>query len=251
MVFSDPLFFIVAVIAVLVTGISKGGFGGIALFAVPLMALVVPPIQAAAIMLPVLLVMDVFSLWAWRGKWDRLNLGILLPGALLGSLIGWLFADYVNEDGVRLIVGLIAVFFTLFVWLKRPVHAASTAPSRAKGMLWGSIAGFASFIAHAGSPPFQAHMLPQKLDKEIYMGTGVVFFATANVLKIVPYTLLGLLSTGNLKTSLWLVPLAPIGVFLGVWLNRLIPQEPFYKLLYILTFLVGGKLIYDGATGLL
>jgi uncharacterized membrane protein YfcA len=153
----NPIFWVTAVIAVLVTGISKGGFGGLALFAVPLMALTTSPIQAAGIMLPILIVMDWVSLWAYRKTWSKRLLWLTLPGALVGIAVGGLLAGHVNDDIARIVVGMIAILF--------PVYAVAGAVSKRrpkKSMLWnkplgaiaGLTAGFTSFIAHAGGPPF-------------------------------------------------------------------------------------------------
>ena len=253
--FSDPLFVIVAVVAVIITGISKGGFGGIALLAVPLMSLVISPIQAAGIMLPIIIPMDFLSIWVYRKRWDGRNLAILIPAATLGITIGGLTARWVNEDIVRLIVGIIAVVFTLHRWRGLRQLAKSTAsvkaterrpPHKILGWFWGTCAGFTSFLAHAGSPPYQVYMIPQNLSKEVYTGTSVMFFAAANAIKLIPYGMLGQLSVTNLAVSLWLIPLVPIGVFLGVWINRKLREDIFFSIVLTAIFIVGLKLIWDG-----
>lgn len=257
---SDPLFVTIAVIAVIVTGISKGGFGGVALLSVPLMSLVISPIQAAGIMLPIMIPMDFLSIWVYRKRWDRKNLLILIPAATIGITIGGLTARWVNEDIVRLLVGVIAVVFTLHRWrgLRRAARATSPAdapqrrpPSRLLGAFWGTCAGFTSFLAHAGSPPYQVYMLPQGLSKELYTGTSVIFFASLNAIKLIPYGMLGQLSVTNLSVSLTLLPLAPIGVFLGVWINRRLREDLFFSIILTAIFIVGLKLVWDGVFNLL
>jgi uncharacterized membrane protein YfcA len=253
--FSDPLFVIVASIAVIITGISKGGFGGIALLAVPLMSLVISPIQAAGIMLPIMIPMDFLSIWVYRKRWDGRNLAILIPAAALGITIGGLTAGWVNEDIVRLIVGVIAVVFTLHRW--RGLHRAAKSatpveiaerrpPHKILGWFWGTCAGFTSFLAHAGSPPYQVYMIPQNLSKEVYTGTSVMFFASANAIKLIPYGMLGQLSVTNLSVSLWLIPLVPVGISLGVWINRKLREDIFFSIVLTAIFIVGVKLIWDG-----
>lgn len=253
--FSDPLFVTVASIAVIITGISKGGFGGIALLAVPLMSLVISPIQAAGIMLPIMIPMDFLSIWVYRKRWDGRNLAILIPAATLGITIGGLTAGWVNEDIVRLIVGVIAVVFTLHRWsgLRRAAKSSVSVetverqpPHKILGWFWGTCAGFTSFLAHAGSPPYQVYMIPQNLSKEVYTGTSVMFFASANAIKLIPYGMLGQLSVTNLSVSLWLIPLVPIGVFLGVWINRRLREDIFFSIVLTAIFIVGLKLIWDG-----
>ena len=152
---SDPWFYVVAVPAVLLSGISKGGFGGgLGILAVPLMALFVSPVHAAAIMLPILCTMDVFGLWAYRTTWDRRNLAIMVPGAIVGIVIGALTFRYFNDDMIRLLIGGIAVSFTVHHWLKRrPARPAGREAKVVSGAAWSSVAGFTSFVAHAGGPP--------------------------------------------------------------------------------------------------
>lgn len=249
---SDPLFYFAAVPALLLTGISKGGFaGGIGLIAVPLMALTISPVQAAGIMLPILIVMDLIGVWAYRRSFDRLNLTYLLPGAAIGIGIGTLLAGTVEDDHVRLLVGLIAVLFVANYQFGKAAERPPAGPGRARGTFWGMIGGFTSFVAHAGSPPFQIYMLPQRPDKTIYVGTSVMFFTAVNFIKLPAYAGLGLLAPGNLMTSLVLLPLAPLGMVLGLKLHHLVPEKPFFRFAYILILIVGLKLIYDGIRALL
>jgi hypothetical protein len=256
---TDPPFVAIAIVAVLITGISKGGFGGIAFLAVPLMSLVISPIQAAGIMLPIMIPMDLLSIWVYRKRWDGKNLAILIPAATVGITIGGLTAGWVNEDIIRLLVGVIAVVFTIHRWrgLRRAAKSASASsqptarpPNVLWGGFWGTCAGFTSFLAHAGSPPYQVYMLPRGLNKEIYTGTSVIFFAAANAIKLIPYGMLGQLSVTNLTVSGSLLPLVPIGVFLGVWINRRLKEDTFFAIILAAIFVVGLKLIRDGVFNL-
>lgn len=232
----------------LITGVSKGGFGGIAILAVPLMALTISPVVAAGIMLPILLVMDAFSLWAWRGSWKLSYLFFMLPGAVIGVALGTFFAGEVNDDFVRIVVGVVAVSFACYAILGTLGARTLKPPGKPWGALAAITAGFTSFIAHAGAPPFQAYMIPQGLSKRNYTGTSVAFFAFLNTIKIIPYAYLGQLSLPNLSSSAILVPLAPLGVWLGVWLNGKVAQERFYQILYAIVLIVGLKLLADGAS---
>lgn len=245
----DPWFYAAAVPAVLITGISKGGFaGGLGVVAVPLMALAIPPLEAAGILLPILMVMDLIGLWGYRRDFDMRNLRLLLPGALAGVVLGALTAQIVRDHQIRLLVGLIAVLFVLYRWLG-PVAAAPRRPSRIGAAFWGAMAGFTSFVAHAGGPPFQVHMLPQRLDQRVYVATSVVFFWAVNLMKLAPYAWLGQLDTGNLATALVLMPLAPVGMLAGMWLLPRIRPALFYRICYVLVLIVGAKLIWDGIAG--
>jgi len=247
----DPWFYAAAIPAVLIVGISKGGFAaGFGILGVPLMALVISPLQAAAILLPILLVMDVVGLWAYRRRFDLSNLKILIPAAAVGILIGWLTASLVREEHVALIVGIVALAFAADFWTGQR-REGTPERSLSKGGFWGAVAGFTSFVAHAGGPPFQVYMLPQRLDKTLYVGTSVVFFWAVNLIKVPPYLALGQFDTTNLLTALVLMPLAPVGILLGVRLHHMIPEEPFYRLCYAGVTLVGLKLVYDAATNLL
>lgn len=245
----EAIFWVVAVIAVLITGVSKGGFGGIALLAVPLMALVISPVKAAGIMLPILIVMDLVSAWSYRGVWDKRVFMLVAPGALVGILLGTLLAGVVDDQMVRLCVGAIAVAFPIYVLLKRGTSTSIAKNNKTLGMLAGIGAGFTSFIAHAGAPPFQAYALSQGLEKRTYAGTSVMFFFLVNMVKILPYAMLGQFDRSNITTSLILIPLAPIGVLLGVWLLKRIDQTLFFRIMYSIIFVVGVKLLGDALLG--
>lgn len=247
----DPLFYLLALPAVLILGISKGGFGGgLGALAVPLVALVVSPIQAAAVLLPILCVMDVHGAWVYRGLWDKANLRILMPGALIGLTVGAFSFRYLDARTMRLMVGALAVGFTIHHWLGGlPVPRAARGADVARGTFWGAVSGFTSFIAHAGGPPMSVYLLPQRMDKTRFLATTVIFVLFMNYLKLVPYAWIGQFSAENLSTSLVLLPLAPLGMWLGIWLHRAMRQDIFYRICYLLLFLAGLKLLYDGVAG--
>jgi uncharacterized membrane protein YfcA len=231
-------------------GLAKGGFSGAGLIATPLIALTVPSVQAAAIVLPILLVQDVISVWVYRRDWDAWNLKVLLPGAVIGIGAGWALAAYVSEPYVRLALGLITCAFVLNVWLGAE-RAIAIRPSAASGMFWGALSGFTSMISHAGAPPFQMHVLPQRLDRVTFAATAAVFFAAVNAIKVAPFFLLGQFSTDNLATSAVLFPFAIVTNLFGIWLVRVTPAETFYRVTYFLVFLISLELIRGGATGIL
>jgi uncharacterized membrane protein YfcA len=238
------------VAAVLITGISKSGFGGgLGILAVPLLALFVSPLQAAAIMLPVLCVMDLINVWVYRKSWDRPNIRILLPASLVGVAVGALTFRYLSEAHIRILVGAIAVAFSIRFLLQRK-QVERRGPSLARGSFWGLIAGFVSFGVHAGAPPANVYLLPQRLDKTVFVGTLVVLFAVINYVKLIPYALLGQLNTANMLTALAFVPLIPVGTWLGIKLHHRIPERPFYIVCYTLLTVMGSKLLYDGFSDL-
>ena len=254
MLITDPWFYAAAVPAVLLFGIAKGGFGGgLGVAAVPLMALVISPIQAAAILLPILCVMDLVALWRFRGKWIWPELRVLLPASLVGIVIGTLLFEYMSAAVVRLIVGFVAITFTLHYWIdKRSRNGGSPDHfPRRYGLLGGSVAGFTSFVAHSGGPPVSMYLLRRPLDRTDFVATTVVFFAVVNYVKLVPYGWLGQFDAENLYTSAALVILAPVGVEIGAWLHRRITDRFFFAFAYLMLFVVGAKLVYDGVFGLL
>jgi uncharacterized protein len=244
---SGPAFYLVAVPAILIVGVSKGGFGGgLALVGVPLMSLAIPPAQAAAIMLPILITMDAIGIGAYRRRFDLRALRVMLPGAVFGIGLGGLLFERLDGDAMRLLIGTVALAFVGHHFLARKPPGASRRPNRLLGFGSGALSGFTSTLAHAGGPPAHMYLLPLRLDKTVFVATSVVFFAAVNLLKLLPYWWIGQFQGGNLWASLILAPLAPVGMLLGIWLHRRVDQLLFYRLAYLFVALTGAKLIYDG-----
>ncbi|MDO6782615.1 sulfite exporter TauE/SafE family protein [Neptunomonas phycophila] len=245
---TDPFFYAVAIPAVLITAISKGGFGGgLGLIAVPMMALVIAPQQAAAIQLPILCLMDIVGIWKFKGSVNRSLLLQLLPAAGIGIVLGALTFKYLTADHIRIIVGGISLLFALNFWFKSQNRPAKK-PNKVAGSLWGALAGFTSFGIHAGGAPLNAYLLPLRLPRAEYAGTTIIFFTAINFTKLVPYTMLGQFTAETLKTSLALAVLAPIGVLMGVAIHKRIDDVWFYKVCYSFLLLMGIKLLYDAFT---
>ncbi|MDD9876363.1 MAG: sulfite exporter TauE/SafE family protein [Magnetovibrio sp.] len=246
-----PLFYAVAIPAVILTGISKSGLGGgMGQLSVPAMAIFISPLAAAAIMLPILCLIDLFNIWAYRKDWHRGNVAVMVPGAVVGIAVGAATYRYVDEHTVRLLLGVIILIFAMSYFVQRAPMATGSARSKALGGFCGALSGFTSFVAHAGGGPMKFYLLPQRLDKRVFVGTHVVFFFLINQIKIWPYLWLGQFSAENLTTSLVLAPLVPLGVWLGWRLNQVLSQALFYRLIYVLLFVSGGKLVWDGMAGL-
>jgi uncharacterized protein len=244
-------FYLVAVPAVIVLGLSKGGFTGLSLLAMPMLTLVISPLRAAAILLPILVVQDWVSVWAFRRDFSPRNLVILIPSSMIGVALGWVLAARVNEDAVRLAVGLISIAFVVYMLIRdRRGRPSVERPGVPGGVLWGSLAGFTSFISHSGSPPFQVYVMPQHLKPRVFAGTATMFFAAVNLIKLPPYFLLGQFSRENLTVSAGLVPVAVLSTFGGVWLVRRVSAGRFYAVILALTFVIGVKLTYDAVQGL-
>jgi uncharacterized membrane protein YfcA len=250
---TDPWFYVVAIPVVILTGISKTGFPGMfAGMSVPVLSLVIPPVQAAAIMLPVLCIIDLWGLSAYRGVWDRRNMKILVTGATFGIAAGGFAFGVLSDDAVKLITGLIAVLFglnNLFGWARRP--RPPTQASWARGLPWSALSGFTSTIAHAGGPPAYVYLIPQRMERALYVGTTVWFFSYVNFAKLVPYGLLGQLAGANLVTALALTPLVPVGVWLGKVLQTRVKNDViFYRICYWAMLVIGIKLLWDAISHL-
>jgi len=242
---TDPYFYAVTIPAVLLLGISKSGFGaGFGSLAVPLMALAVSVPQAAAILMPVLLLMDVLGMAAFRKDFDLKLLKFLIPWGLLGIVIGALLFKLLDA---HLVAGIVGAFTLLFLAqrLLFPPKADSAPPPRWLGAILTATSGFTSFIAHAGGPPVNAYMIPLRLSPIRFTATMAFFFFVINLAKWIPYAWLGLLDWRNFATSMVLLPLAPIGVWVGVRLARRISQVLFYRFLYAGMLLTGIKLLAD------
>lgn len=244
---TDPIFYLAAIPAVVLMGLAKGGFAGVGALAMPLLALVISPIQAAAIMLPVLIVQDVVGVWAFRKSWDRGVLALLIPSAVVGILLGYLLAAEVSATAVLATLGAISIVFAGYrLWISRGgrVQAPRNA-SPIVGAALGVAAGFTSQIAHAGQPPFQMWVLPKGLPPATLVGTTAIFFAAINWLKVPAYVALGQFTRENLIAAALLMPVAIVSTVAGVWLVRRVQPERFYTIIYLLMIVVGGQLLWE------
>jgi uncharacterized protein len=246
-------FWLVAIVAVLLIGIAKAGFaGGVGTLATPLVSLTIGVAQAAAILLPLLILTDVLALFYYRRDFDRRSIKILIPGALVGILAGGLFfRSLMGKDNyLRLGIGILSLLFVIFQVARGFIlgKASRRNPGALEGAAMGAITGFTSTISHSGGPPLAIYLLPQRFSKHIYVGTSAVFFAFTNCLKLIPYSILGLLKTGNLATIAILAPLCYVGVRVGVFLNRRFDETWFMRLVYTVLFLSGLQLIWMGIT---
>jgi hypothetical protein len=249
---TDPWFYVFAVPAVVMLGLAKGGFTGIGMVSTPLLALVLPPLQAAAILLPIILLQDVVSCWIFRRDYDPWNLKVMLPGAVVGVACAWLFAAHVSDAMIRLVVGLIALAFAFNAWWFRNVKPADLPkPSAALGAGCGGLAAFTSTLIQIGGPPYFVFVLPQRLPKMLYVGTTCWFFGLTNAMKVAPYAGLGQFSTEGLATSAALFPLAIVTNMLGVWLVKVTPEALFYRITHVLVFVIGVELTRHGLMQLL
>lgn len=243
----EPAFYLFAIPAVILIGLSKGGFAGLGALGTPLIALGAGPVRGAAILLPILIVQDVVAVVAFRRSWDRSIVATMLPGAVLGILLGYGLAAWVSTEAVMLALGLISILFGGYrLWVERLGMPVAATPSRLSGGLFGVATGFTSQIAHAGGPPFQMWVMPQRLARDVFVGTNAVFFALLNWLKVPAYAALGQFTAANALAALALLPVAIAASIAGVHLVRRVDSEKFYALVYVLMIVAGTKLVLDG-----
>lgn len=242
---SDPLFYALAVPAVILIGLSKGGFAGMGALSLPMIAFATDPVRAAAILLPILIVQDAVSVWAFRRSIDGFVLGWTLAGAVIGIVLGYGFAASVSADVVLAAVGAISVLFGAYrLWRDRLGQLAPSKSPGWVGALFGVASGFTSQIAHAGQPPWQLWVLPRGLSRDTLVGTTAVYFAAVNWIKVPAYLALGQFTRENLLTAAALLPVAIASTFAGVWLVRRVSPERFYTAIYWLMIGVGGVLVW-------
>lgn len=246
----DYAFWTVAIFSVFIVGLSKSGLvGAMGMVSVPLLSLVMPARDATGMMLPVLLAMDAIAIWIYRRDANWSVLAIMLPGALVGTVLGWLLWSIVTDAQVLLAVGVITILFMLDALLPLRQRLAGLPPSKPWGVFWGAAAGLTSFISHTGSPPFQIYTLPLKMTPVVFSGTTAFFFAIVNTMKLVPFYSLGQLNVSNLELSAALIPFGLVGVAVGVFLVRRISTKAFYRIAYFLILVLGIKLTWDGIIG--
>ncbi len=246
------VFWVFASLATFVVGASKGGVPGVGILAVPILAQVISPVVAAGLLLPLYVVSDFYGLWLYRKDYDPWNIKLMVSAAIIGLGIGWATAQYNSDDLVKLIVGVIGIWYSVDLYLKSKKKEIEAKPADLpRGIFWGITAGFTSFVAHAGGIPFQMYVLPQKLGKMKYAGTSTITFTIINALKLPPYWFLGQINLISLEKCLYLVPVALFGAWAGFRLTKILPEKPFFKAVEIALLIVSLKLIYDALTHML
>lgn len=244
---TDWHFYALAIPAIILLGLAKGGFAGMGALSLPLLALVIDPVRAAAITLPLLIAQDVVGVWAFRRSVDWRLIGWMLPGAMVGIALGYGFAASVSPKTVMAAVGVISILFGLYrLWMaRRPRPRQIARWPEWLGTLFGVASGFTSQIAHAGQPPFQLWVLPRDLPRERLVGTTAIFFAAVNWIKVPAYLALGQFTRANLLTSFLLLPVALAATVAGVALVRRIAPERFFTAIYVLMIVVGAALTWE------
>ncbi|QFY63484.1 sulfite exporter TauE/SafE family protein (plasmid) [Rhizobium grahamii] len=247
MIEHTPIIIAVAVIAAFVVGLSKGGLPSVGTLSVPLLATVISPVTAAALLLPIFVASDMVGLYLYRHSYSRRNLMILTPASLVGVAIGWGFSAHLSSLFIGMLVGLVGVLFCLNAWFGRR-YRASRGEADAKvapGTFWGILTGLTSFVSHSGAPPFQMYVLPQNLEKMKFAGTATILFAIVNAAKIIPYWELHQFSNFDTKLVLWLAPAAIVGTVVGKRLTQMLPDGVFFRIIEVTLLLLSLKLIAD------
>ncbi|KKX24696.1 membrane protein [Rhizobium sp. LC145] len=249
MMLANPAFSAVALLSAFFVGLSKGGLPLIAILSVPLFSLFISPVTAAALLLPIYIATDIVGLWIYRGIFSGRNLAILTPSAIAGVGVGWATASFIQEWVITLIVGLLGLLYCFNTWRKLGKFVPPRPADVPRGVFWGMISGFTSFVSHSGGPPYQIYVLPQRLDKLVFAGTTAILFAIVNAVKVLPYWALGQFDRNNLSAALALVPVAIIGTFIGARLLRMIRDDIFFRCVEIALLIISLKLIWDALKG--
>ncbi len=244
----DILFWVLAVVATFLVGASKGGLPGIGILGVPVLAQAISPVVAAGLLLPLYVLSDFYGLWLYRKNFDVWNIKILVIASAIGIAIGWATAQYNSDELVKFIVGVIGIWYTIDLLLKNRKAIEPKPADVPRGLFWGILTGFTSFVAHAGGTPFQMYVLPQRLEKMVYAGTATITFAIINAMKLPPYFMLGQINLNSLEKCLYLAPVALIGAWAGFRLTRILPEKIFFRAVEVALFLVSLKLIWDAVS---
>lgn len=247
----DLVFWIAAILAAFIVGLSKGGLAIAGPLVVPILSTVMPPTLAAGLMLPIYLLSDVYAVWLFRRNYSKRNLAILVPAGLVGVLLGYLMVERVSEDVIKLLVAGVGLWYLADVFIRR-VRKAPDVPRPAdipRGIFWGALSGLTSYVSHSGGPPFQAYVLPQKLDKLVFVGTSTLFFAIVNAAKLPAYFAAGQLrlDTASIMAVLGLVAL--VGARTGYWLTHVLPERIFFAFVEVALLVISLKLIYEVVSG--
>jgi len=243
--FANPLVFGLLLATAFLTGLSKGGLPAIGMLSVPILSMFMSPLVAAVLLLPIYILSDVVSVWLYRREYSLENIKILIPAGVAGVVIGWATATLVSDTIVTLCIGIMGVVFCLYTWLFKRKNQVAKPLSLGGGVFWGTISGFTSFVAHAGGPPFQIFVLPQKLPKMVFAGTTTIVFAAINLSKAIPYYSLHPYTLSTLQVCVYLLPMAAIGTFVGKKLIERLAEKWFFLAVQVALFCISIKLVYS------
>ena len=240
----SPFLVALLALAAIFIGLSKGGMPGVGMLSVPVLSLVISPVNAAVLLLPIYILSDTVAVWLYRREFSASNLKVLMPAGFLGVGVGWATASLVSDTMVSFLIGIMGILFCLNVWLRRRHRDAPVKPSGPRGIFWGTLSGFTSFISHAGAPPYQVYVLPQKLPKMVFAGTTAILFAAINLAKAIPYSSLHPYSGTTLEIALILLPAALAGTVAGRFIIKYLPEARFFLMVQIALFIICVRLVY-------
>lgn len=240
---NDLTWFALIALAAFLVGLSKGGLPAVAMLSVPLLSLTMPPLVAAVLLLPIYILSDTVGVWLYRREYSVENVKLLIPAGVLGVVIGWATASFVSDQMVSALIGVMGISFCLYRWTKKSGNHIAVPVNSRKGLAWGTLSGFTSFVAHAGAPPFQIFVLPQQLPKMVFAGTTTIVFAAVNLAKIIPYSSLHPYTLSTLKISACLLPFAAVGTVVGKFLTEQLPEKWFFLAVQIALFVISIKLV--------
>lgn len=246
----EPTTFCVAATGIFLIGFMKGAFGGgFAIIGIPLLALVMDPIEAGVMLAPLFVAMDVFALRYWKpATWSKPDLVVLLPGLVVGIGIGFFVLRDLDRHAVEIVMAIITLTFA-GLWVRGGAGVSVRPRSLAKALLAGSASGVTTMVAHSGGPPLAMYLLPLGLSKQIYAGTTSMFFTVGNLIKVGPWLAIGHFSQALLTMMLLGVPIAFAGVWTGWRLHQRLDQVQLYRACYALLFVTALKLLWDGVAG--
>ena len=238
------LYFILSISSFFV-GLSRGGLGGgFGLAAAVIAAQILEPIRAAAFLLPLLIISDPLSVWIYRKNIHWESLRVLLPGVIVGITLTYFLINYISNTAVSLTVGFLAIILVLDSFFNKLIKRPKKIIHPLLGTFLGVVGGFSSFIIHSGLPPIAMYLFPLSLSRQTFMGTVAVFFGITNIIKLIPYFILGLFDKEILRLTFCFIPITFFGIFIGKLINNKISDKIFFSIIYITILILGMRLIW-------
>lgn len=243
---------LICAIGVFLISFAKGAFGGgLAVIGIPVLALVMDPLQAGAMLAPLFVAMDIVGLRYWKpATWSRPDVMVLTPALLIGLGLGTVLIGILNVHLLSIAIAALCLAFAIAWW--RSGGRVVVRPRRT-GFAWlvGTGAGITTMVAHAGGPPLAVYLLRLGLPKALYAGTMSIVFTVGNAAKVLPWLWVAPPTAQTWALVLWVLPTVPLGVWAGWRLHNRLDQRQLFGLAYVLLTLAALKLLWDGVTGLL
>jgi len=243
---NSTVFLLMLAAVTLLISVSKGGLGGMAgSLATPLMALVMPVDQVLGLLLPIMLLADVFATGLHWQRWNGRLVWLLLPGALIGVTIGTFFIANAPTEVLKIGLAVITLLFVAYKLIEKRLMASLTYHAHNwHGWLAGTVAGFGSSLAHSGSPPISIYLVLLAVTPRVFLGTSVLFFAILNWIKVPYYFYIHLFDLQLLKQIAWVFPIVPFGVWFGRWLVTKVSKDIFNNIILVLLVITALLLIF-------